>query len=835
MKRLKIPCVVSVAGKSTATRLVGLFAVLALAAAEAWGQTVVVVDPNNVPLSAATLNWKCVEGGVAQTVTLDQLGLFWPTPECQKATVVVAAFGFVTDTMLLERPHDEDSALQLMLQPLLVDLSSAVVEEQPDGALTFMNSLDAGGMYRGIKSAVMSPEVQLAVGGEVQPRNVFAALPGANVWESDAAGLQLGVGVRGMSPNRSAHLSMRQNGHPIAADPLGYPESYYTPPLTMVEEVQWVSGAAALQYGSQLGGMLNFVMRPAFPGAPTAGRWMTSFTSYVPRNGEYRGHRHVFAEATGGGDKAGCLVAFDHKSGSGWRDNTSFVSTTATLAFQERKDGRRGVLTLDQRVTLMRRTEQQSGGLTDIQFETDARRSDRARNWFDVSWNIASADLNWTPLQGGLDVNFSTYALQASRKSLGFLGTPNRVDFGGTRDLIWGDFASVGWDARVTKRWTNPIHDRVSALVLGTQGYVGQNRMRQGPGAWGSGPNFSFDTADEVRAESDFVFPNRQLTAFAQGIWAFATNWSVTPGVRWERIATYAEGDYREVIFDGAGNVIEDSLFTSESDNERQVLLPGLGVSWKRPSGEWYANAVRNFRAVNFSDIQINNLGVVVDPGIEDERGANADVGYRTSGESWAVDASAFVLWYQKRIGLYATTIPDPILVEKPVLLRTNLSNAQTMGLECSASRRLVMEEGRSMTILGSASWMHSRYNEGGLAAIEGNEVELVPRTVIRVSLLHQTQSWDFQILAQHVGDQFTEATNSTYTPTALHGLIPNYRVLDVGIQRRWLDGAWAVGVKVNNATNTAYFTRRALAYPGPGILPADGINARLTLRYTPH
>ena len=102
-------------------------------------------------------------------------------------------------------------------------------------------------------------------------------------------------------------------------------------------------------------------------------------------------------------------------------------------------------------VTLLRRTEQQSGGLTDIQFEFDARRSDRARNWFDVSWNIACADLSWTPLQGGLDVNLSTYALQASRKSLGFLGTPNRVDFGGARDLIWGDFASVGWDLESPK------------------------------------------------------------------------------------------------------------------------------------------------------------------------------------------------------------------------------------------------------------------------------------------------------------------------------------------------------------------------------------------------
>ena len=252
-----------VVGKTPAVWQAGLFMTFVLTAGQAWGQTVVVVDPDNACMSGALLHWTCIEGGVTQTFTADQQGFSWPTPECTRATVIASAFGYITDTLIVDRPRSESEEVRLTIQPLRVGLPSAEVEEQLDEPLSFMNSLEAGGMYRGIKSAVMSPEAQLAVNGEVQPRNVFAALPGANVWESDAAGLQLGIGVRGMSPNRSAHLSMRQNGHPIAADPLGYPESYYTPPMTMVEEVQWVSGASALQYGSLLGGMLNFVMRPA--------------------------------------------------------------------------------------------------------------------------------------------------------------------------------------------------------------------------------------------------------------------------------------------------------------------------------------------------------------------------------------------------------------------------------------------------------------------------------------------------------------------------------------------------------------------------------------------
>jgi Fe(3+) dicitrate transport protein len=96
---------------------------------------------------------------------------------------------------------------------------------------------------------------------------------------------------------------------------------------------------------------------------------------------------------------------------------------------------------------------------------------------------------------------------------------------------------------------------------------------------------------------------------------------------------------------------------------------------------------------------------------------------------------------------------------------------------------------------------------------------------------LHQSKQWKFQVFGQYTGEQFTEATNSTYTSSALHGLIPAFAICDLSIGRQ-IKKNWTFGIKVNNVTNNNYFTRRALAYPGPGILPADGINARVTLIY---
>ena len=92
-------------------------------------------------------------------------------------------------------------------------------------------------------------------------RQIYARIPGLNIWEYDRGGLQLGIGGRGLSPNRSSNFNIRQNGYDISADALGYPESYYTPSAEAIDRIEIIRGAASLQYGPQFGGLINFVMK----------------------------------------------------------------------------------------------------------------------------------------------------------------------------------------------------------------------------------------------------------------------------------------------------------------------------------------------------------------------------------------------------------------------------------------------------------------------------------------------------------------------------------------------------------------------------------------------
>ena len=116
-------------------------------------------------------------------------------------------------------------------------------------------------IYAGKKSSLL---VLKNVEGNISTnvmRQVMAKIPGIHIWENDGSGIQIGVATRGLSPNRSWEFNVRQNGYDISADPYGYPEAYYNPQLQAVQRIEVIRGHGALQYGSQFGGMINYILR----------------------------------------------------------------------------------------------------------------------------------------------------------------------------------------------------------------------------------------------------------------------------------------------------------------------------------------------------------------------------------------------------------------------------------------------------------------------------------------------------------------------------------------------------------------------------------------------
>src|SRR5690606_33217957 len=136
-----------------------------------------------------------------------------------------------------------------------------VSEKEGMGTMTRMRSIEGVMISQGKKNEVIQLAEINANKATNQGRQIYSRIPGLNIWESDGAGVQLGIGGRGLNPNRTSNFNTRQNGYDISADALGYPESYYTPPTEALKKIEIIKGAAGLQYGTQFGGLLNFEMK----------------------------------------------------------------------------------------------------------------------------------------------------------------------------------------------------------------------------------------------------------------------------------------------------------------------------------------------------------------------------------------------------------------------------------------------------------------------------------------------------------------------------------------------------------------------------------------------
>ena len=720
---------------------------------------------------------------------------------------------------------NESHNIIIELSKLSVELSEAEIEEVNESGVEWLNSIQNGNIYRGIKSSVIRLNKEIIVPGEVQARSVFNKIPGVNVWESDAAGLQIGIGVRGLSPNRLSYISVRQNGSPIAADPLGYPESYYTPSLESVEKIEYVSGASALQYGSQLGGMLDFKMKEGRFNMDDHFRFISSSTFYISGDSNLRNNRNFFFESQGGSEKKAHYLCYDLKKGDGWRSNTDFRSQNFYLALKQSLPIKTGEFIIREEITIMNRVEHQPGGLTDLEFLSTPQLSKRDRNWFSVDWRIFNLSLAYKPFSSKWMCNLNVFKLDAQRSALGIFGEgAAEVDYGEDRTLISSNFNTGGFDLRATKILKTNSNQN-NALVFGIQGYHGLSNMQVGLADSTSEPNFNFLNPDNLEGSS-YDLPNTQLSAFSKAIIMLNDKFSISPGIRWEYIETKATGWYRVLVSDLAGNVIQDLTFDNERNKSRHVLLPGISFSYKSsPKSEIYANAVSNYRAINFSDIQIQNLGIIIDPDIDDEQGANFDLGYRKNGDKISFDISAFYLKYSNKIGVFPTSIPDPLLGQRVAFLRTNIADARTYGLESILSIRLFSNPKYNGRFFVNSAYMNGAYMDSKVF----NKIENTPNLTTRLGFDYSSTSLKVNVLWSYVSSQYTDATNSIFDPNAVYGEIPSYEIFDLSINYNFPSDN-SIGIKVNNLFNNIYFTRRATGYPGPGIIPSDGRSIRISL-----
>lgn len=695
-----------------------------------------------------------------------------------------------------------------------VELKGVEIRNQNDLVSGKLSDVSGTSIYAGKKTQVIYLKNLNANLATNNTRQIYARVPGLNIWEYDRGGLQLGIGGRGLSPNRSSNFNIRQNGYDISADALGYPESYYTPSSEAVEKIEIVRGAAGLQYGPQFGGLTNFVMREGpkekqfeFTTRQTAGSF-GFFNSFNSIGG------------TTANKKLNYYAFYQFKRGDDWRPNSHYDQHSAYvhLAYQFTPK-----LKITGQYTFMHYLAQQPGGLTDAQFEEDPAQSVRARNWFRVNWNLISLSADYT-LSKHTRINLRNYSLQGGRDALGILSYINRPDPGGNRDLLIDRYQNYGSELRFIHQY-RLFKKESSTVLLGVRAYKGLTLRSQGDGSAGSDASFQYLGTEP--STSDYRFPGLNLAAFAENIFQLNRHWSITPGIRIEHINTKASGYYYKTNIFVAPQKLEES-----KENPRSFALLGIGTAWKFDNGtEVYGNISQNYRSINFNDMRVVNANARVDPNLKDETGYNADLGYRGSFWKWLyIDASVFYLKYNDRIGSIFTRDTNFMTYR----LRTNVSDSRNRGLELLAEGNLLkalnVSSKYKLNLYVNYSWISARYINTKNTAIANKLVENVPPHLLRTGIAFGTTRYNISWQYSYQAKQYSDATNTEITPTAVDGAIPAFSVMDLSLSYNWRQFTLFTGI--NNLANARYFTRRADGYPGPGIIPADRRNIYCTLQF---
>lgn len=544
---------------------------------------------------------------------------------------LVAAF------FMLDFAFAEESPVQKEEKSGSVTLKTVVVKAvKPEEEGPFLPDVQGTKINLGKKTSFIDPEA-VHESTNSNYRHALAKIPGLLLSEETTP--LFSVGYRGLEPHRGQFMQIMKDGIPIHADMFGYPEAYYVPPLESVDHIEFIRGGAALMYGPQPGGALNYVTH-----MPVTDRVLTTHADNAFGTD---GYFSTYESASGTVGPMGYYTYIHERQGDGFRDGNSdfqVISGGTKITINQTGDTR-FIMTYDE----YHEEHGEPGGLTrsaavmpnyETRREFTTRPNDRFR--LERYYGTATLEKDFSEAtRADLKVYGGHYRRYSKRQRGGGFGTLPAGAAAATNDIEEQDFYNLGFEPRI--RHDYELLGQTHTVSAGTHTFFSSSPRVDQRGA----TPFADSGAVRKIADRDTWY----LSAFLENLFRFG-KLSVTPGVRLEHIWQHIEEDL---------NLDKTGVPLSDEDEFDFAPLFGGGVVYEIAKAiEIYANISQSYRPKIFTQAVPNGTNQIVNSDLSEGKGVQYDFGLRGKPfdfVSW--DVSYFILQFQDQIGTIGNSVQN--------------------------------------------------------------------------------------------------------------------------------------------------------------------------------
>jgi Fe(3+) dicitrate transport protein len=642
-------------------------------------------------------------------------------------------------------------------------------------------------------------------------RQLIAKTPGLVLSEETTP--LVSIGYRGFEPHRMQYFQVLQDGFPIHADMIGYPEAYYTPALDAVERVEFVRGGAALMYGPQPAGAINFVMkRPPLdkPFALTSINTIGSFNYYAN-----------YTQIGGTIGQFGYLAYYNHRQTDGFRQANSdfFLNNWAGTLAWNAEGPQRLFLTL----SAYDEVHGEPGGLTlqsgpnAVNYNTNFRGTSRffdrmriSRYAVDLLHELEISDDTLLTTRAW----WNYYRRYSRRQRGGGFGTLPTGPASLTNSIETQQFYNWGIEPRLRHdySWLGQDHTLTTGAML-YQTYSPRVDAR------GNSPTAMTGT---IRNSSNRY--TNYFSVFAENLFRI-DNLSITPGVRLESIWQSVQ-ELRNVERTAAGQPL-----ANETDFAF-VPLFGLGLEYAfTPQVQAYANVSQAYRPTIFTQAVPTSPNLVVDGNLNPSFIWNYEIGFRGDPTPWITwDTSFFMVDFQDQIGTRTADGGNLTIIENSgrsftygwdvsieldlVGITQALWNPRPAPVTTKAGKTTADPEWNdwvdrygSLVFFNNLTLMQAEFISG---PNQGKTPEYSPDYLYRLGLVYDwRERFQVAFLGTFVGSAFADSTNTQQR------FVPAYNVWDLTFEAKVYRDTVSVLAGINNIFDAKYYSR----------IRADGID----------